>query len=288
LPLSRRAALTVASLLARSLILATALGNLTPIVSSVLGWCLGRESMSAAKVLGISLAVGGSIFMVDPGTRPSGLAGNAPARAAFLRGCALLTVAPCAWASSLYVQKPLLARYPPFSLTAWTFAGGTAAMAALAAALYGKQPDAWRIGRSEAIALVAASLIGCFFKFCCVSWLNKSVDATLLCILETGGHVLTILLSVPVLGEKLYARYLGSIPVFAGCLLVALASHWGGAPEADPLPPVAKQRGAWWPRRRADELADARQALLGDGPEGPPEEEDDTAPAEAAHAEEAL
>lgn len=34
----------------RSLILATALGNLTPIVSSVLGWGLGRESMGAAKV----------------------------------------------------------------------------------------------------------------------------------------------------------------------------------------------------------------------------------------------
>jgi hypothetical protein len=140
--------------------------------------------------------------------------------------------------------------------------------------------------------------VGCLFKFCAVSWLNRRVDATLLCILETGGHVVTMLLSVPVLGEPLYARYLGAIPVFAGCLLVALASHWG-APEESPAAeatqqvqpqPLAAKRRAWWPRHRADALADARQALLGEGPEGPSEEDTvaDTAPAEAANAEEAI
>ena len=301
----RASALTPAYL--RSLILATALGNLTPIVSAVLGWALGRESMGYKKLLGIALAVAGSIVMVDPGARSHGGSADgaaseppAHANAAFLRGCALLAASPVAWASSLYVQKPLLRRYSPFSLTAWTFAGGTAAMAILAAALYGKQPDAWRVGRGEAIALVAAALVGCLFKFCAVSWLNRRVDATLLCILETGGHVVTMLLSVPVLGEPLYARYLGAIPVFAGCLLVALASHWGAPEEvaeatqqaqAQPqLQPPAAKRRAWWPRRRADALADARQALLGEGPEGPSEEDtvDDTAPAEAANAEEAI
>ena len=287
-----------------SLILATALGNLTPIVSAVLGWALGRESMGYKKLLGIALAVAGSIVMVDPGARShggssgGGAASGPPARAAFLRGCALLAASPVAWASSLYVQKPLLRRYSPFSLTAWTFAGGTSAMAILAAALYGKSPDAWRVGRGEAIALVAAALVGCLFKFCAVSWLNRRVDATLLCILETGGHVVTMLLSVPVLGEPLFARYLGAIPVFAGCLLVALASHWGSPEEAaettqqpqpQAQPPAAKRR-SWWPRRRADALADARQALLGEGPEGPLEEDTvaDTAPAEAANAEEAI
>ena len=268
--------------------------------------------MGYKKLLGIVLAVAGSIVMVDPGARShGGSAGGAAAsgppahaNAAFLRGCALLAASPVAWASSLYVQKPLLRRYSPFSLTAWTFSGGTAAMAILAAALYGKSPDAWRLGRGEAVALVAAALVGCLFKFCAVSWLNRRVDATLLCILETGGHVVTMLLSVPVLGEPLYARYLGAIPVFAGCLLVALASHWGSSEEAaettqqphettqqPQLQPAAAKPRAWWPpRRRADALADARQALLGEGPEGPTEEDTvaDTAPAEAANAEEAI
>ena len=267
--------------------------------------------MGAKKLVGIALAVAGSIIMVDPGARShggsSGAASGPPAHAnaAFLRGCALLAASPVAWASSLYVQKPLLRRYSPFSLTAWTFAGGTSAMAILAAALYGQTPDAWRVGRGEAIALVAAALVGCLFKFCAVSWLNRRVDATLLCILETGGHVFTMLLSVPVLGEPLYTRYLGAIPVFAGCLLVALASQWAAPDEAaepqqeqpqqvQPQPPsAATKRRAWWPRRRADALADARQALLGEGPEGPSDRSEDdtvedTAPAEAANAEEAI
>ena len=108
--------------------------------------------------------------MVDPGARGgdhgAGMPSAAPPspadvpRAVFLRGCALLAVSPVSWAASLYVQKPLLRRYAPFSLTAWTFSLGTTAMAALAAALYGHRPEAWRIGRDEAAALLAAVLFG--------------------------------------------------------------------------------------------------------------------------------
>ena len=115
---------------------------------------------------GILCAIGGSLVIADPGGRGGGGGGGGGgsdgiARGVFLRGAVLLAVSPIAWASSLFVQKPLLLRYgTPFSLTAWTFAGGTAAMGVLAAALYGREPDAWRLGNHEGLALSAAVLFG--------------------------------------------------------------------------------------------------------------------------------
>jgi drug/metabolite transporter (DMT)-like permease len=132
---------------------------------------LTRAACAPAQLLGIALALGGSVAMADPGASSSSASASASAlaassdadgvpRATFLRGAALLAASPAAWATSLYLQKPLLRVYPPFTLTAWTFAAGTAAMAALAAGLYHGQPDAWRLGPHEGQALVAAVLVG--------------------------------------------------------------------------------------------------------------------------------
>ena len=116
---------------------------------------------------GILCAIGGSLVIADPGGRGSGGGGGGGGDGVFLRGAVLLAVSPVAWASSLFVQKPLLLRYgTPFSLTAWTFAGGTAAMGVLAAALFGKQPDAWRLGNHEGLALLAAVLFGWCVRRC--------------------------------------------------------------------------------------------------------------------------
>ncbi len=189
---------------ASSLVVATALGNLTPVVSALLGAALGRERLTATKarahtrthtrkranahiccsralltpsslslsllprhqLLGIALALGGSVLMANPSTpfAPHPSAPPSPLgvpRATFLRGAALLAASPCAWATSLYLQKPLLTRHPPVSLTAWTFLIGTTAMGTLAAGLYRHQPDAWRLaGAREGGALAAAVLFG--------------------------------------------------------------------------------------------------------------------------------
>jgi hypothetical protein len=114
--------------------------------------------------------------------------------------------------------------------------------------------------------------------------------------------VATILLGGLLLREPLYARYLGALPVFLGCALVALASAWAAPPaalvpialdvpmpegaaaaaaEAEVAPRRAVQQGWWWQRGASsgaggagggdDDVAEALRApLLG----APAEEED--------------
>ncbi len=144
------------------------------------------------------LAIGGSVAMADPAgrTRPgargvasSSAPSSAPSQAAFLHGCALLALSPAAWATSLFIQKPLLARYPPFTLTAWTFAVGTSAMGALAAALYAREPAAWRIGRAEALALAAATTIG----WCAAAQLRRRSRVRMLTQLRRSFAVCAVL-----------------------------------------------------------------------------------------------
>lgn len=218
------------------MILATALGNLTPVVSAILGGALGTERLGTVKLAGVLLAIAGSLAMVHPS------AGELPAaRRPFLLGCALLAASPASWAASLFVAKPLLARYPPIVLTAWNFSLGTAVMACAAAGLQGGgDPAIWRVASwREGLALALAATFGCAFKFSAVSWLLFNTEATLLCVFETAGHVGTILATAFVLHEPLLRRYAFAVPVFLGCALVAAAGDWGPPP---PPPRAAQQQ----------------------------------------------
>jgi hypothetical protein len=93
--------------------------------------------------------------------------------------------------------------------------------------------------------------------------------------------VATILLGGALLGEPFYWRYCGAVPVFAGCALVALASHWGGPPaegapaEGAPAseddaaeggagpPALPALRAGWCAAGEADASAALRAPLLG-------------------------
>lgn len=66
----------------------------------------------------------------------------------------------------------------------------------------------------------------------------------------------TILLCGVALGEPFYWRYTGAVPVFIGCLLVALSSSWGGGGSStsstdEAAVTVTTHRWTWVPRRRA-------------------------------------
>jgi hypothetical protein len=97
--------------------------------------------------------------------------------------------------------------------------------------------------------------------------------------------VATILLGGLLLREPLYARYLGALPVFLGCALVALASAWAAPPAATgavvpivapvvPMPEgavaaaaeaeVAQRRGVrrWWQRGVIEGAAGAAGGAL--------------------------
>lgn len=204
------------------------LANLAPVASALAGAGLGRERLSLPKAFGVLLAIAGSLIMVDPESLPAGVN-----ESSFLLGCALLVLSPLFWTMSLFVAQPLLARYPPVSVTSWNFALGSIPMAAVAVRQYGSDRSAWEVTPREALALAASVLFGCAFKFSALAWLLHNTEATLVCVAETAGHVATILASAWALHEPVYQRYWGAAPVFVGCIIVALSSEWGGKSGAD-------------------------------------------------------
>ena len=231
--------------LADSYILGVVLTNLNSVFTTLIGVGLGKERLSLGCCVGVVLAVGGTIVMgVKPSSYPwsnkppppppgpplaPGEMEPAESHVQYTLGAVFLLLSPLCWAISLFVQKPLLAHYKaPVTLTLWSFAVGTVLNGILAAGLTAtKGAHLWGLKTVDIIFLLWAATLGGAAKFTILSWLNMFMDATLLCVLDTVGHVAGVFVGAAVLDEKLHWRYLASLGVFAGALLVSLNSNWG-------------------------------------------------------------
>ena len=290
--------------LSESYVLGVVLTNLNSVFTTLIGVCLGKEKLSAGNVLGVLLAVGGTIVMgVQPSSYPWSSSPAPPppspptlpsdkapheARLQLGLGVVFLILSPLCWAISLFVQKPLLTHYKaPVTLTFWSFAAGTVLNGIIAAALTATSgASLWALNVTDIVFLVWAATLGGAAKFTLLSWLNSFMDATLLCVLDTVGHAAGVFIGAAVLHEKLYLRYLAAIAVFAGALLVSLNSDWGhGAHKrvremkaeadaaaldaCDASDEEAGERGDQKPPRRGEEeqAGDLRAPLVREGEE---------------------
>jgi len=94
-----------------------------PVFAAAVGALLGVERVGAARALGIGLAVGGALVMLDP-TRLAG-AGDV------WRGDVLILANCVSYAIYLVLLRPVLRQVPPLTATAWVFVlGGVLVVAA--------------------------------------------------------------------------------------------------------------------------------------------------------------
>jgi drug/metabolite transporter (DMT)-like permease len=132
-----------------------------PAFIGLVGRALGVERPSRAAWAGISLQVAGMAGVVfGSATQPA-----APGQEAGLLGPALVLLAALTWACYAVLLKPFAARVDPMHLSAWTLAGGVAALVPLAAPGmarldWGAVPAAgWgAVGYSALLAMVVAYL----------------------------------------------------------------------------------------------------------------------------------
>jgi len=203
---------------------ASVLNQLQTIFAAFFAIVAGQVGPSWMLFLGVVLTFGGSIIMVRVWT-VTDIAGSQMLH--------LLSVLASAFCMALYyvLQKPVLNRYPPLSLTAWSYFFGTLWMA-LASCYYFVLPydefvEKWGSMNTVVnwISLVFAVLVNGVLKYALQSFSNKWTGATTLTAWSCLTPILTgfVGAAVPMFHESLTWAYLGAVPVIIGVSLVTVA-----------------------------------------------------------------
>lgn len=179
-----------------------------PVFAVAAGAVLGIERVGTRRLLGIVLAVGGALVMVNPGrfeTAGKTAYGN------------LLVLGNClAYALFLVLQRPLLRRLPWRTVIAGSFLfGGTAVLAAsvpsLAALDWGAIPAGTWLG------VLYIALFATVFAYAANTWAVRRSSPALVAAYGMLQPVVTAALAVPFLGETLgWAEAVGFSLIVAG------------------------------------------------------------------------
>lgn len=183
--------------------------QVTPVITCVVAISVGMERLSLGKAAGILLCVGGALGMVGVANLTSSGSKN------FVFGTlALLGNSLC---SALYAlsQKPLLLKYPPLSLTAWSYGFGALLMG-LSTLYYCDQPKEFAVEPKVALALAVAVVGNSVIKYTLNSIANKHVSATVLNLWQTGQVVFVAVGAWLFLHTQLLARYAWGVAILVG------------------------------------------------------------------------
>jgi len=203
---------------------ASVLSQLQPIFAALFAIIAGQVGPSWMLFFGVVLTFGGSVVMAEVWTITD-MAGAQTIH--------LLSVVASAFCMALYyvAQKPILNRYPPLSLTAWSYFFGALWMA-LASCYYLTLPRDEMIEKFASmntlvnwISLIFAVLMNSVLKYALQSFSNKWTGATTLTAWSCLTPILTGFIGavVPAFHESLSWSYFGAVPVIVGVFLVTMA-----------------------------------------------------------------
>jgi drug/metabolite transporter (DMT)-like permease len=100
--------------------LASLIVTSNPIHTTLISRLLGRESLTGRKIGGIALAFAGFLIVLLYGSGQ-----GADLSTDHVKGMLILALAPFSWAFYTVLSKPLLARYPPVHVAAYTAVAGS-------------------------------------------------------------------------------------------------------------------------------------------------------------------
>lgn len=179
-----------------------------PVFAVAAGALLGIERAGGRRLLGIALAVGGALVMVNPArfeTAGDTAWGN------------LLVLGNClAYALFLVLQRPLLRRLPWRTVIAGSFLfGGTAVFAASVPALAALD---WRaVPAGTWLGVLYIALFATVFAYAANTWAVRRSSPALVAAYGMLQPLVTAALAVPLLGESLgWAEAAGFALIVAG------------------------------------------------------------------------
>ena len=100
--------------------LASLIVTSNPIFTVIVAALLGQERISARTLAGVAIAFAGFLIVLLLGSNRDSSFGGAQ-----LTGVGILVLGPLSWAVYTVLSKPLLSRYPPFHVAAYTVICGT-------------------------------------------------------------------------------------------------------------------------------------------------------------------
>ncbi len=100
--------------------LASLIVTSNPVFTVLVAAALGQEIITRRTVIGVGLAFAGFLIVLLYGTGSSASFGGTQ-----FKGVALVLIAPMSWAFYTVLSKPLLSKYPPFHVAAYTAIAGT-------------------------------------------------------------------------------------------------------------------------------------------------------------------
>lgn len=194
-----------------------------PLVLFLLSAAVGIEAWSWLKFAGVATAVGGCLIM-EGVVHIGGAGGNGSTDlalgAAFAAGAAV--------AASLYIilQRPLLRRFSPLSVTAWAYGFGALFMGVasipLAPGVGGHSARDWTLSPTAWYAMALAVLGNSCAKYWLISVCNKHAPVTVQAASYALAPILTGALDWALFGHAPELQYLGALAVLAGVALVVL------------------------------------------------------------------
>ena len=203
------------AILATTILEATLLVMIYPLLVAVGGFLIWRERVTGRLGLGGALAFAGLVIMtVGPASGQSSLAGNlyAVAAAIFYSGCMLITGRLCR-------------AYPTIAVTAWSFVGAT--LGSLPATLL---EDRFLPGSAFGWGYLALYGVLTLVGYLLINRSLGKLPTALVAVLGYGQPVVATTLAIPLLGEVPGAGDLaGAVVVVVGLVLATRPARTAGA-----------------------------------------------------------
>eukprot|EP00026_Physarum_polycephalum_P010057 Phypoly_transcript_10205.p1 GENE.Phypoly_transcript_10205~~Phypoly_transcript_10205.p1 ORF type:complete len:381 (+),score=46.23 Phypoly_transcript_10205:137-1144(+) len=186
-----------------------------PVFTAAMTVALRMEQFSFLKLAGFICSIAGAVAMI--GTKNLSLKDDRTLGMMCLAGqCLVLSI-------SYIFQKPVLKKYPPITTTGWSYIVASCTMG-LTSLLYVKDPAIYKLSTKVFLPLGYAIFIQTIIGYCCISWANSKVPATIIAIYTCLQPLIAFVLARIFFHEVfVWNEGVGMALVISGLILVTAA-----------------------------------------------------------------
>jgi len=188
-------------------VVASILQPAIPVFTTAIAMILRIEKPTVLKIAGILLATAGAVVMV-------GFNGISFKNQATL-GILFLIINTLSMSAYIIMQKPILKRYPPITITGIAYMVGSILMS-LTGLIYVNEPDKWVTDYRSLLPLGYAIIFPTVLTYACITFANKYTDSSIVAASNTIQPIASTILSTLVFHSSISLRQLGG-----GALILA-------------------------------------------------------------------
>lgn len=206
-----------------SAINASVLTLIIPILSVLLGWIFLKEIIYFVNILGVIIALIGSIIIIGI---PQIFLGTVTSQAMF--GNILIILASLSFVVGAIISRKMLKKYPSLMVTGIAFAVGAITFLVPAFVEYNQNPNWFRqISMVGAFGLVYMTLLSSISAYFLYEWGLAKTSVSKADFFQYLEPLVAASLAVPLLGEKINVTFIaGAVLIIAGVYLGTQAKEY--------------------------------------------------------------